>query len=490
MAKKLTTVYIEDNEIKLLVSTGKEVEKWASAPLDSGMVNEGVIIQEDAVAERLKNLAEKEGVSGAKAVAAISGQNSIFRLINIPEVPKNILDDAIYSEAARVIPVPLDQVYLSRQQLATGTPHEMRFFLAAHPKNATDALIRTMHKAGLKSTLLDIAPLALARVVNLSRCIVVNSRESSIDIILMVGRIPEVIRSFSVGAETIPEAERTGNIAEEIARTITFYNSSHTEAPMGADVPILVSGDLAKEKDIWPTLGGQDGRPVELLTSGLNAPAGFDAPRFMVNLGLAQRDMGSEFGSLINLNALPAIYLPRGVSWFNILAPVAAVLMIGVLVYSWIYIVNIKTETDKIQPQIDAVHLQIIQTQAKIPGLQAQITAANNAVKPILDQAAAIQAEYTTIQNQRSYASGAVRSAWIQKTLGAVTLSSITWDGSHVVIAGTATDSESNVFSYATALRSTYRFQNVIITDIVKRLTDDTKVYVYDFTLTLSNDVP
>ena len=194
MAKKLTTVYIEDNEIKLLVSTGKVVEKWASTALDSGMVNEGIIVQEDAVAERLKNLASQEGVSGAKAVAALSGQNCIFRIINIPEVPKNILDDAIMSEASRVIPVPLEQVYISRQELETGVPHEMRFFIAAHPKNATDAMVRTLSKAGLKSKELDIAPLALARTVALSRCIVVNTRAFSIDIILMVGRIPEVIR--------------------------------------------------------------------------------------------------------------------------------------------------------------------------------------------------------------------------------------------------------------------------------------------------------
>src|SRR5512147_1198669 len=87
MAKTLTTVYIEDNEIELLVTSGKQVEKWAMAPLDSGMVAEGVIMQEDAVAERLKKLASDNGVAGHQVVAAVSGQNSIFRLINIPEVP-------------------------------------------------------------------------------------------------------------------------------------------------------------------------------------------------------------------------------------------------------------------------------------------------------------------------------------------------------------------------------------------------------------------
>ena len=484
MAKKLATVYLEDNEIKLLVTSGKTVERWDSAPLDSGMINDGFVQQEDAVAERLRALADKNGVSGASIVAALSGQNYIFRLITLPEVPKNILDDAILSEAGRVIPVPLEQVYVSRQELSDNVPHEMRFFIAAHPKNSTEALIRTVHKAGLKATTIDIAPLALARSADRSRCVIVNTWLSTIDIIVMVDRVPEVIRSFPLGAENLTESERLSSISEEIARTITFFNSSHAENALGADVPILVSGELAAHKDAWPMLAGSDGRPVELLTSSFTGPEGFDPSVFSVNLGLAARDALSDFGSVINLNAIPAIYLPRGVNWFNILAPAVAVILIGMLVYGWNYVSGIKNDADAIQPQIDAVQLQVAQAQAKIPPIQAQIKAATDSLKPVQDQAAAIQAEYTVIQNQRQYASQVVRSVWTQNSLRPVTLASILWDGSTVVINGTAADSESNVFTYAAAMRSTNRFQNVVVTDIVKRLTTDTKVYVYDFILT------
>ncbi|XUW99513.1 MAG: pilus assembly protein PilM [Dehalogenimonas sp.] len=486
MAKTFTTVYIEDNEIELLVTAGKQVEKWATAPLDSGMVTEGIIMQEDAVAERLKQLASDNGVSGHQVVAAVSGQNSIFRLINIPEVPKNILDDAIHSEAARVIPVPLDQVYVSRQELPTGVAHEMRFFLAAHPKNATDSLMRTLNKAGLKSKVLDVAPLALVRNVNRSRCVVVNTWLSTIDIIVMVDRVPEVIRSFSLGSENLTESERLSTMAEEISRTITFYNSSHAEDPLGAEVPILVSGEIAEDKNGWPALGGPDGRTVEALTTDFRAPEGFDASRFVVNLGMAQRDLPNEFGSVINLNAIPAIYLPRGVNWFNILAPAVGLLLIGALVYGWTVVDKAKKDADAIQPQIDAVQLQITQAQAKFAGYKPQIDAANAAVAPVQTEAAAYASFYTVLQSQREMASGYVRSAWLEKrNIDEVRLDSITWDGASVVIVGTAyTADEKIVFDYATALRDTYRFQNVIVTSIVKELTTDTMVYIYHFTLT------
>jgi len=266
---------------------------------------------------------------------------------------------------------------------------------------------------------------------------------------------------------------------------VTFYNASHNEAPLGADVPILVSGELAAEKDSWMSLGGQEGRPVESLVSLFTAPEGFDMTAFQVNLGLAQRDMPSDFGSLINLNALPAQYLPRGVNWFNILAPVAAVLLIGVLVYAWTYIDDIKKETDTIQPKIDALQLQTAQEQAKLSGIRAQITQTDAAVTPIQSKASSLQSTYEGLRDQREMASGHVQNAWFKKPATTVTLESIDWDGETLVIVGTATTSESEVFKYATALRDTQRFDNVVVTEIVKRLTEDTKVYVYDFTLTL-----
>jgi type IV pilus assembly protein PilM len=48
MAKKVT-LYIEDTEIKLLVTNGKQVEKWASLMLEPKLVRDGVIVDEDGV---------------------------------------------------------------------------------------------------------------------------------------------------------------------------------------------------------------------------------------------------------------------------------------------------------------------------------------------------------------------------------------------------------------------------------------------------------
>ena len=250
-------------------------------------------------------------------------------------------------------------------------------------------------------------------------------------------------------------------------------------------MPILVSGELAAAKEAWHVLGGSEGRPVELLATDFTAPEGFDSAQFMVNLGLAQRDLPSNHGSLISLNAMPAQYLPRGVNWFNILAPAIGLILVGVLVYGWTYIQDIKTQNDAIQPQIDAAQIQFTQAQAKLTALQTQVKTANDAVAPVQNQVTSLLTYYSSLDTQRQMASVFVRNAWI-KHPDTVALASVDFSGTTLVITGTAVTSETNVFTYAASLRDTMRFKNVVVSEVVKRLTEDTKVYVFDFTLTCS----
>jgi len=43
MAKKVTTLYIGDTEVTLLVMKGMQVQKWAALPLEPGLVSQGLI---------------------------------------------------------------------------------------------------------------------------------------------------------------------------------------------------------------------------------------------------------------------------------------------------------------------------------------------------------------------------------------------------------------------------------------------------------------
>jgi type IV pilus assembly protein PilM len=72
MARKVT-LYIEDTDIKLLITNGKQVEKWASLLLEPTLVRDGVIIDEERVADGIKTMFKLEEVGYGKVTVGLGG---------------------------------------------------------------------------------------------------------------------------------------------------------------------------------------------------------------------------------------------------------------------------------------------------------------------------------------------------------------------------------------------------------------------------------
>ncbi|MFC2060856.1 pilus assembly protein PilM [Chloroflexota bacterium] len=376
MAGRITSLYVENTNIRLLVTRGKQIEKWANAPLEPGMVSDGVIIDEVKVAEKIKEIFLQAKIVTGKVIAGLSGVNSLYRIISLPELPESVLPEAVKREAGRVIPTPLDEVYLSYQSIP-GPKEETRLFLAAFPKNATDALVKTLRRAGLAPDVMDLAPLALCRNQDEPRAVVVNVRLDSLDIIVMVGRVPQVIRSLSLPGETKSIAENLSTITEELDRTVAFYNSGHAEEPLDPTVPVLVCGDLAEEPDAWPLLVGELNCPVAALVSPMGYPLGFPVHEYMVNIGLALKEQAPEKEldniSLINFNALPLIYLPEHYRPTRAFVPIGIVIGISLVGYMGFLARNTTAYTDALQAQLAPIESRLAKQNEEIVKLNEQV---------------------------------------------------------------------------------------------------------------------
>ncbi len=472
MARKVTTLFIRDDAINLLVMDGKRVDKWASLPLEPGMVSQGRIIDEAQVAEKLKELFKLQKATMGRVIAGLSGHNSVYRIITMPELPEAVLPEAVKREAARVIPVPLDEVYLAHQALPT-LMGETRVFLAAYPRNIADTLHRTLEQAGLQPYIMDLAPLALCRTVNEPRSIIVNARLDHLDIVVMADRIPQLIRRLALPGEEASLSERVPTIAEEIDRTIAFYNSSHQEQPLGSTVPMFVCGDLVEVPDSWPSLAGKTGCPVSILPSPVESPPGFKANDFIINIGLAFKELlpeGDNF-SLVNINALPEIYLPKPVRLPNIIAPIGITIGVGILIYMGFLVYNRASHTDALLAELDPVNSNIAQENREIESLKEQ-------VELIEPQFAALEA-ITDIFDNTFNSLGAVRdkvSGDLNQIVSVlprdVNLTDLNHMGDALRVWGEAPD-EGDIFEYARDLRASGRFSVVIISSIEAIEVDD-----------------
>jgi type IV pilus assembly protein PilM len=480
MANRVTTLYLEDNSIKLLVARGRQVECWVSVPLEPGLVSGGAIAKEKenevaikiqeafttikkagkrSLRKRMADLFSGQG----KLIIGLSGRDSLYRVVALPVLAESALTEAVRREAARVLPVSLDELYLAYQRIP-GFANETRAFIAAYPKKTTDALLKTLRIAGITPHYLDLAPLALCLAVNEPRSIIVDVRQGSLNIIVMAGRVPQVIRSLALQSEEKNISENMTTITEEFSRTVAFYNSSHQQEPLDETVPVFVSSDLASSPDSWPVLVGKLGSKVAVLPSALQYPGDFPANEFAVNLGLAAKELNLDKEtanySLINLNALPSHLIPKQFNWMRVLIPVAAVVGITGIVFLFITWQNNLSTNKDLESQLAATQNLVQRSTADIAALTEKNRLLEAQIRPMLDHAAIFTTKMDMLAAARELINSDVHQIVALKP-AAVFMTSMTHNGTSMTIVGSAS-SYQQVLDYALALRDTGGFSTLV----------------------------
>ena len=461
MAKKVTTLFIRDTSINLLVMKGEQVDKWASLPLEPGLVSQGLIVDEEQVAAKVEQIFKETGALTSKVITALSGHDSLYRIITLPELPEAVLPEAVRREAKRTIPTPLEEVYFSYQLLTAATSGESRIFLATFPRNLVDALVRTLRQAGIKPYIMDLAPLALCRIPDEPRAIIVNARLDYLDVAVLADRLPQVIRRLSLPGETESLEERLPLITEEFNRTVAFYNSSHMEKPLDSTVPVFVCGDLAEAPETWESLVGGAGYSVSTLPLPVEPPEGFNPNEFMVNIGLALKELLPEKAeanfSLVNFNALPEVYVPPRFSMVRVLIPVVSVIGMGLIIFAVILILNNRANIEELRSEVTIAETSVTQQQKQITSLKSEVGPVEATANELSARIIAMERERATIHEDLDQIE--------ELANGKVTLKSVNHGVSSVAVSGRASD-EDDIFSYARDLRSGGRFSRVWISSI------------------------
>jgi len=373
-----------------------------------------------------------------------------------------VLPEAIRREAKRTIPTPLEEIYFSYQRLSA-SKGETRIFLVTFPRNLVDALVKMLHQAGVKPYIMDLAPLALSRIPNEPRAIIVNAWLEHLDVIVLADRLPQVIRRLALPGETESLEERLPLIAEEFNRTVAFYNSSHMEKPLDSTVPVFVCGDLAEAPETWQSVVGGAGYSVSLLPSPVEVPEGFNPNEFMVNIGLALKELlpvkeEANF-SLVNFNALPEAYVPPHFSILRVLIPIVSVIGIGLIIFAVILILNNRAEIAALQSQVTA-------TEASVTQLQRDIATLNTQVGSVGATADELNTRLVTMERGRTNIYLDLREI-VDLAKEKVSFAAISHGGSSISVKGTASN-VGLIYRYARALRSSPRFSRVWVSSIAE----------------------
>lgn len=481
MAKNTTSLYISDNGIRLMVTRGKRITKLADMPLDVSLVD----INSEKEAElvtKIKLLFKSNRIGARKIILGISGLHCLTRPVSLPELPKAMLDEAITREAKRVLPIPLDQLHVSWQVMSSAGG-KIQVFMVAIPKHIADTLVRILNKTGFKPYLMDIKPLALARVSREPTAIIVDIQVKEFDIIIMCKGIPQTVRTVPFPQEYLAQADRLSIVRDELKRTIQFYNSNNPEDSIQPNATMLVSGELVDEAETLEFLAQELGYKVSLLVSPLKCLKQLDPSHHLANVGLALKELVKGSGPLLpNFNTLPLPYLPKQIPRDRLMAVPAAAVAVGLVVLLFFTVQNAAAKIESDQNDLGMTQTLLEQKQAQKKELQQSVAAAEKNLDGIVASTEKYTAALESMNTKAKSMNGDLQAS-VDNIVTDLNLSRISHSGGQVSLFGQAA-TEQEIMQYVRKLQDTGRFLEITIANIT-RVASENASDVMDYSLAL-----
>lgn len=143
---------------------------WGEMKIKQGIIKEGEIKDEAALAEIIKEAvgkAEGESLKTKYLVASLPEKNAFLQVIQMPKMSGEELKAAIPFEAENYIPLPINEVYLDFQVVPPAHNHldYLDVLISALPRKTTDPYVSSLKKAGLVAQALEIESQSISRAL-------------------------------------------------------------------------------------------------------------------------------------------------------------------------------------------------------------------------------------------------------------------------------------------------------------------------------------
>ena len=248
---------------------GGSVVRAVSAELAPGIVNEGEVVNSEALSESLKRFFKDHGLP-RRVRLGVSNQQIVVRYLEVPKLDDpNALDAAIRFQAAEAIAMPLDEAVLDHQVVGETLSPEgrpvLRAVIVAARTSMIERFIDAVRGAGLRPEGIDLSAFALVRTLTMR-----SAPEEGANVLCHLGGTTNLAialahtclftRPLSTNMEE--EGEHVGSaLAEEIRMSIDFY-ATQPDAPMVET--LRLSGPGAAREGLAQELGDMIGLPVVL----------------------------------------------------------------------------------------------------------------------------------------------------------------------------------------------------------------------------------
>jgi len=452
----MLTVNIDDDSLKITLLRGNRAVIAVEEPLMKGVVQNGLIIDRKAVSQVIMRVLAERNIREKSVIASVSAVHSIYRVISVPRLDRKLLSEVARREMERVSPVPLDTLYISWQEVNI-SGSENALCLVGLPHENVDLVLETLRMSGLNVRVMELKPLAVARVIEEKTAVAVNIRMDNFDLTVVDSAIPQLVRSLSFPDGVSTEQERMVIVKEELQRTINFYNSSRTGSQLTERTGCFISGISGD------SLSVDVGMRIKPLPKPVLYPTGIEYARFAVNTGMALGQKGGARRWMrVMINVLPKqekILPVAGIST----GPVVAVLISGAVMIAILAALSnyAAGESTRLRGLVDEKTKQVMSLQKTMREDRDKIIKQRDDFNATLRQLKVPLNESSLNRTRINRDIGRV----IADLPGVMYLTLINDNGSAINLEGLSPDAEM-VIDYALKLRSTGLFKMVNISSI------------------------
>lgn len=282
---RVLTLNFEGRAIRMLTARGETIEKWHTIELPPELMSGGSVHQPDQAAAELRSVISQLGIRPGKVVSSISGQRSIYRTLHFPRIKGEFLDGAVRRKIRQEITLPPEETDLS-WKIVGQADGELAVYVVALPRELIDRQVETTRLAGLKPRVLDVKPLALLHAVNDEQGVIANLEPHGLTIVVIRDGLPGIVRTVPLPENGQTEGGRLDLLAQELRRTIKFFNESNKARPLPSEAIIYATGRDFDRPDSLDDLSARLDSSLELAHPPVRLPEGLPIGAYSVNLGL------------------------------------------------------------------------------------------------------------------------------------------------------------------------------------------------------------
>jgi len=255
------SLIISEEKIQVirLDETGKRINRLAEERLDPQIIESGEVKDPQKLAKSLRTLFAAAKITENLVVVGIPENKCYTKVLELPKLKFNELEEAVTWEADTYLPVESEKVYMDWKIVREDQKNTVSILLIAVPKEIIEGYNSALKMAGLTPVAFETTALSLVRLIENSqeRTLMVEILERHAVLMLSKGKAIESssIVAFSEGSEQ----ENFKNLIQTIVKMLTYYEEKKNQEKIQR---IYICGEGASDS-VRQTIAAGTGRSVE-----------------------------------------------------------------------------------------------------------------------------------------------------------------------------------------------------------------------------------